>query len=118
MNYRGRFMKLATGLMLLFALGLLVPQHVQAKSVYENAVPAEGDPRDGLDNDGGGGGSGTILPPDDGALDTSRDTGTISPTLLPQFVWFDSVLVQLRFAPQFVGHTLIWFPSFFEGGGR
>ena len=113
---------LLAGVVVLLALGFLSPQPVEARLEYEIQMP-EGDPDDGLDNDGGGsGGSRTFLPPDSENLDGSENKETVSPTLLPQSVWLDNILIRFHFAPRYYGHVLIWTPSFFEmrmlGGGN
>ena len=114
---------LVTAMVLLLALGLLAPQHADAKVFKEIAMPLEGDPGDGLESDGGGNSSGTtFLPPDDGNTVGGMDGETVSPTFLTQFIWLDNILVHLNLAPQFFGNTLVWTPSFsgipMQGGGK
>ena len=90
---------LVAGMVFLLVLGLLVPQNVEARLDYKRAMPMEGDPTDGLDNDGGGGGGGSLLlPPEDGNIDESTDRTVVTPTLLPQFAWLDGFLTRSNFS--------------------
>ncbi len=112
------------GAIILFALGIFTPQHVEAR-VQQMLVPVyEGDPTDGLDSSHGGGASGGDQPnpPLNEGKDCNHPGGFVSSSIGLHTVPGNQTVILFDLIPYFDGLTMVWtITCTFEplqGGGK